>query len=103
MVRRARKGGYARGESGPPGLSPEDLPPLETHRDAKMWLEVVGRAVATGRLSDRSGQAVIRAVSEWVKAHEGELTAHVVDDLQEEVKRLKDELGGRGNWGPGAS
>jgi len=103
MVRRARKGGYARGESGPPGLDPEDLPPLETHRDAKAWLETAGRAVATGRLSEKAGNVVVRAVSEWVKAHEGELTAHVVDDLQEEVKRLKDELGGRGDWGPGAS
>lgn len=96
MRRRARRGAeVANAERTPPGLEPDELPPLESHADAKRWLETVGRAVATGRLTDRAGQAVIRAVSEWVKAHEGELTALVVDELQEEVERLQRELGSR--------
>lgn len=77
------------------GLAPAELPPLEDHADAKLWLERLGRAVATGRLGERAAQASIRAVSEWVKAHEGELTAHVVDDVEAELERLKAELSGR--------
>jgi hypothetical protein len=97
MVERGRKGGEGtRRAWSRKGLSPEDLPPLKSHADAKLWLERIGRAVATDELSDRQGQAVIRAVSEWVKAHEGELTAEVVGDLRKEVERLKRELAGGG-------
>jgi hypothetical protein len=91
---RARRGGYARGQQGPPGLEAEELPALEDHRDAKLWLERIGRAVCTGRLGDSQANAAIRAVSEWVRAHEGELTAYVVEDLADEVRRLKEELDG---------
>lgn len=79
----------------PSGLDPEELGPLEGHADAKKRLDLICRAVLTGRISDRRAQAAIRAVSEWVKAHEGELTALVVEDLQEEVERLQTELDGR--------
>ncbi len=48
---------------------PRNEPPeLRTHEDAQNWLETIGRAVATGRLSDRQAQAAIRTVAEWVKA-----------------------------------
>lgn len=95
MVRRARRGAYARNNnSGPSGLDARELPPLESHGDAKLWLERIGRAVSTGRLGDKEANAAIRAVSEWVRAHEGELTAYVVDDLADEVARLKEELDG---------
>lgn len=93
MHERARRGGISRAlQNGPPGLEAEELPPLESHGDAKRWLEVVGRAVCTGRLGDKETNAAIRAVSEWGRAHEGELTAYVVEDLATEVKRLKEEL-----------
>ena len=75
-------------------LSTEDLPPLKDHGSAKIWLETVGRAVAVGRLTDRAGQAVIRAVSEWIKTLESEMTAEVVGELKAEVKRLKADLKG---------
>ena len=77
-------------------MTAEELPPLKDHGDAKIWLERISRAVATGQLTDRSASAAIRGVSEWIKAHEGQLTAHVVDDLQGEVDRLKNELAGSG-------
>lgn len=78
----------------PKGLAPEELPPLESHAEAKAWLEAIVRAVAIGRLEERPAQAAIRTVSEWVKAHEGELTALVVEELQDEVERLQAELSG---------
>lgn len=92
----ARKGGEAaaRRLEGK-GLSPDELDPLEDHADAKRALDQVRRAVLTGRISDKVAHAATRAVSEWVKAHEGELTARVVDDLEEEVERLQSELEGR--------
>lgn len=49
----------------------------------------------TGRISDKVAHAATRAVREWVRTHEGELTALVVEDLQEEVERLRAELEGR--------
>ncbi len=73
-------------------MSPGDLPPLTTHAEAKLWLERIGRAVATDQLTDRAAQEAIRAVSEWVKAHEGDLTARMVGDLQGEVNRLEQPL-----------
>ena len=77
-------------------LSTEDLPPLEDHASAKVWLETVGRAVATGQLTDRAGQCIVRSVSEWVRTHESQLTAEVVGTLREEVQRLQKELGRKG-------
>lgn len=74
------------------GLMPDELPPLETHEDAKMWLEAIGRAVATGRLEDRSAQAAIRAVSEWVKTEGERATREVIDDLKDEIEQLRDKL-----------
>lgn len=86
------EGGRAAHEGGstPTGLDADALPPLAAHGDAKTWLEAIGRAVATGQLGERAAQAAIRAVSEWVKAHEGELTAVVVEELQQEVSRLQE-------------
>lgn len=81
-----------------PGLDADELPPLTDHASAKAWLEVVGRAVATGRLSNRDGNVVVRAVSEWVKAHGEELTAEVVEDLKRRVEELQEELDGREPW-----
>lgn len=76
----------------PHGMEAGELPPLAGHAEAKLWLERIGRAVATGRLKTRPAQAAIRAVSEWVKAHEGEMAAELFDDLKADVERLKRTL-----------
>ena len=78
----------------PSALDPDDLPPLRDHDSAKLWLERIGRAVATGTLSDRSATAAIRAVSEWLKAHEGALVAEDVQALRDRLEALESELGG---------
>lgn len=51
--------------------------------------------MATDRLGERGARAAIRAVSEWVKAHEGELVSEDMDALRERLKELEGELAGR--------
>lgn len=93
MSERGRAG--ARASNRGKALDPDELGTLEDHSDAKAALDQIRRAVLTGRISDKVAHAATRAVSEWVKAHEGELTARVVDDLESEVERLQSELEGR--------
>ena len=93
MAERGRLGGLAtKRKAASPGLDPNELPSLQTHQDAQAWLEIIGRAVATGRLSDRQAQAAIRAVSEWVKAEGERATAEVVNELRFEIDRVKAEI-----------
>ncbi|MCH1571650.1 MAG: hypothetical protein OXU33_05530 [Gemmatimonadota bacterium] len=90
MAERGRKGGLATKQRlSSPGLDPAELPELRTHEDAQGWLETIGRAVATGRLSDRQAQAAIRAVAEWVRAEGDRQTAEVVNELKADIVRLK--------------
>ncbi len=95
MAERGRRGGLAtKRRFSSPGLEPNELPELKTHADAQLWLEIIGRAVATGRLSDRQAQAAIRAVAEWVRAEGERATAEVVNDLKADIARMKAELSG---------
>lgn len=93
MAERGRRGGLANKRNA--GLSPSELPTLTCHADAQGWLETIGRAVATGRLSDRQAQAAIRAVAEWVKAEGERVTVEVVDELRDEIDRVKAEIASR--------
>ena len=96
MAERGRKGGLAtKRRMASSGLDPNELPELKTHEDAQEWLETIGRAVATGRLSDRQAQAAIRAVAEWVKAEGERATAEVINELRSEVDRVKSEMASR--------
>jgi hypothetical protein len=71
-------------------LNPDDLGKLTDHADAKRWLETIGRAVASGALSDRAAQAATRAVAEWIKAEESRLTREVVEQLRRRVEELEE-------------
>ncbi len=93
MAERGRKGGLAtKRKNASPGLGAEELPDLRTHEDAQAWLETIGRAVATGRLSDRQAQAAIRAGAEWVKAEGERATAEVINELRSDLDRVKSEI-----------
>ncbi|MFH1833761.1 MAG: hypothetical protein ABH877_01950 [bacterium] len=70
-------------------LGETDLPPLASPQAAAAWLEIIGRAVATGRLSSRDADAVTRAVREWLKAHEAGDVADQIKALRETVAALK--------------
>lgn len=77
---RARRGG---------GLEEDELPPLDGPRAAERWLEVVGRAVATKRLSHNEGKALARVIREYLRAHESGAMEDRVEDLREKVAALK--------------
>lgn len=53
-------------------LTDADLPPLEGREDARAWLRVTARAVATGRLSAREGEVLRETVREFLRALDGE-------------------------------
>lgn len=91
MSRRGTRGAYASHKG---GLKDQELPKLEDHEDAKRWLELIGRAVATKRLSDRRAQAAIRAVEAWMKAEAEQLGAEAIEGLQERLSELEDEVAG---------
>ena len=60
------------------GLDPDDLPTLDGPQTAALWLDRVGRAVATGKLGHREGTAVVRAVEAFLRAHDaGEVTEDI--------------------------
>ena len=93
MAERGRKGGLAtKRKMASPGLDPDELPQLRTHADAQAFLEVIARAVATGRLSDRQANAAVRAVSEWVRAEADRTTLEVVGQLRDEIDSVKNEM-----------
>lgn len=93
MAERGRKGAISlRRKVTGSGLSEEALGPLTTHADAKRWLELIGRAVACGKLGDRAALAAIKAVSEWVKAEGERVASNVLEQLRHEVDRLKEDL-----------
>lgn len=80
-------------EPQPDGLTPEELPELTDHASAKARLDLIGRAVLTGRIRDKVAHAATRAVSEWVKAHEGQLVSEDVEALRGRLEELERELG----------
>lgn len=67
------------------GLDPGDLPPLDGPRTASLWLDRVGRAVATGRLGHREATAVVRAVEAFLRAHNA-------GEMAEDIQRLRTAL-----------
>ncbi len=72
-----------------------ELGPLESHEDAKRWLQIIGRAVLSREVTDRSAQAAIRSVEAWLKAEGERVTMYVITELKADVDRLKRELGGK--------
>ena len=71
MAERGRKGAEATARKWKGrALSPDDLPPLDSPQTAALWLDRVGRAVATGRLGHREATAVVRAVEAFLRAHD---------------------------------
>ena len=66
-----------------------DLPPLRTPKDAEVWLERIGRAVATGVLSASKGQVATSAVRAWLQAHDAGTVTDRVEELRAEMAKLK--------------
>lgn len=67
------------------GLDPSDLPTLDGPQTAALWLDKVGRAVATGRLGHREATAIVRVVEAFLRAHEA-------GSVSTEIERLASAL-----------
>lgn len=67
------------------GLAPHELPPLESHEAAETWLDTVGRAVGSGRISASEGNAIRGCVRDWVAAREA-------GEVSERLHRLEAAL-----------
>lgn len=70
-------------------LSEEELPPLDSPQAAEIWLENVGRAIATGRLSSAEGNAVKSTVREWLRAREAGEQQERIEALEEALERAR--------------
>lgn len=92
MMERAKRGGAAkaRRERRKDGLAPEELPPLDSHADAETWLEVIGRAAATGRVGHNEAKAGISAVRQWLRAREKGAVAEKLEDLQDALEEARE-------------
>ena len=75
------------------GFTFAELTPLKTYEDAKDRLDIISRAAMSGLLDDKSCNAAIRAISEWVKTESEAATKHVVEDLAKELDRVKRQMG----------
>lgn len=78
------------------GVTEEELGPLKSLEDAQRWLQIIGAAVAEGRLSDRAGGTVVRSVAEWVKAYESGSAGEMYEEIKSKMSRLQDEAATRG-------
>ena len=87
MRRLATKGALASRRT---GLNPDDLPTLDGPQTAARWLDVVGRAVATGRLGHREGATVVRAVEAFLRAHEAGSMSDEIERLTAAIAAWKD-------------
>ena len=83
--RRARQGARRTKKA----LLLDDLPPLQTPVDAEVWLEKIGRGVATGTLSASKGATAASCVRAWLQAHEQGKVTEQVEDLRQKVEELK--------------
>lgn len=99
-----RRGGEAtarRHRSEEDTLESEELGQLESHSDAKARLDLICRAVLTGRIGRERADPSIRAIREWVSAHQAEVADEKLAELERRLAEI--EAGGRSDrWGPGA-
>ena len=80
------------------GLEPGERGPLESHVDAQRWLRIAGEAVAIGRLTDRQGNAVSKAISETASNLGGLEASPLTPDASGRLRAG----GGRGHHAPRA-
>ena len=73
----------------------QELGSLETVDDAMRRLDRICLWALGGLLPGVVANASVRSVEVWLKASESKLTEKVVDELQADLERVKQELKGR--------
>lgn len=61
--------GAERSRGGPGTLRRSELPPLETHEDAKRWARLLAEGVATGAIDKDVAAETRRQLKTWMSAH----------------------------------
>lgn len=92
MKQIAARGGKAAAAQGRDSLHPDDLAELETFEDAKRRLDLISRSVLTGQIREKTANAAIRAVREWVRAEGERAAAEDLEALRDELERVKEEM-----------
>ncbi len=72
-----------------------ELGPLETVDDAMRRLDRLNLWISAGMLSGSQGGAAVRSIEVWLRGHESRLTERVVEELHDEVERLKGQIAAR--------
>ena len=72
-----------------------ELGPLETVEDAMRRLDRLNLWISAGMLSGSQGSAAVRSIEVWLRGHESRLTERVVEELHDEVERLKAQIGAK--------
>lgn len=83
------RGGATTARRFKPGITPEDLGPLETPSDAQRWLRTIAQAVGSRHLTHAEGNAMSKAVSEWIKARDLDVREQRLTELERKLKRLQ--------------
>lgn len=91
----AKRGGEAtKAKRGRHSLKVDQLPPLEDHRSAKMWLAALAEGVAGGRLSRSLSGEVRKILKTFMAAHRAETTDEVVAEIQAQLDELRSRVEG---------
>jgi hypothetical protein len=93
--RSARLGGFRTGRRAQRGIDPDELPALNSPEAAQQWAEIIGRAVASGRLAASAGNTVRCLLSEYLSATEVRAMQERLAQLGAHVGRLTPARGRR--------
>jgi len=96
LSRIAKKGAEAtKAKRGRHSLDVDSLPALADHGSVKVWLSALAKGVASGKVSKNLSQEVRNVLKVWMRAHKGETTDEVVEEIQSELAELRERLEGR--------
>lgn len=104
MARRGRKGGVLVHERREKSEKLADqLPALDSYESAEEWSWRVALGVVRGDIGTKEANAISRALRIFLEARGEKLTTEVVEDLRDEIDRLKNEMreqqmAGAGSW-----
>lgn len=86
----ARKGGQAKARKDrATGVDTSGRWKLDSYDAAERWLDLILRAVLSGRITHSQARSAVRAVEAWMKAREQGEEAERLEELEEKVAALK--------------
>lgn len=72
-----------------------ELPPLTSHEAASESLDLIARAVASGRISNQKGATLGRLVESWLKSEGARMVADDVERQNATIKALRKQAAGK--------